>query len=308
MLKGSANFFAVAIAIVAFVAATLIGARLESTSWGVAVLFVGMVLAVSPRVVAEWDRGVLLRLGRFKRMIKPGLTWVIPGIDAIVALVDMRIRSTPFAAEKTLTKDTVPVNVDAVLFWVVTDAKRAILEVRTYEPTVSWAAQTTLRDVIGRTDLVRMICDRETLDAELQETIDAKTSKWGIKVQSVEIRDVRIPSELEDAMSRTAQADREREARVILAESELRVAEQMRQAAEIYERSKVALQLRTMHMTYESIKERGALMVIPSGMADSLNPGIIGMAAAGFRTDAPAAPDVPAAQPDEDSADKGDAS
>ncbi len=285
MLKGSANFFAVTIAIVAFVAATLIGANLESTPWGFVVFFVGMVLAASPRVIAEWDRGVLLRLGKFKTIVQPGITWIVPGIDAIVSLVDMRIRSTPFAAEKTLTKDTVPVNVDAVLFWIVTDAKRAILEVRTYVPTVSWAAQTTLRDVIGRTDLVRMISDRETLDKELQETIDAKTSQWGIKVQSVEIRDVKIPAELEDAMSRTAQADREREARVILAESELRVAEQMKKAAETYEQSTVALQLRTMNMTYESIKERGALMVIPSGMADSLNPGIIGMAAAGFRTD-----------------------
>ena len=308
MLKGSANFFAVTIAIVAFVAATLVGTmevgeRPASTGLGFAVLLVGLVLAASPRVVAEWDRGVLLRLGRFKRMVKPGITWVVPGIDAIVALVDMRIRSTPFSAEKTLTKDTVPVNVDAVLFWLVTDAKRAILEVRTYAPTVSWAAQTTLRDVIGRTDLVRMIADRETLDKELQATIDAKTSQWGIKVQSVEIRDVKIPAELEDAMSRTAQADREREARVILAESELRVAEQMKQAAATYEQSRVALQLRTMNMTYESIKERGALMVIPSGMADSLNPGIIGLAAAGFRNDAlPQQPDAPP------STDKGDGS
>ena len=282
MLRGSANFFAVAIAVIGFVAATLVGAGVRP-SWGFVVLFISLVLAASPRVIAEWNRGVLLRLGRFQRMLTPGIMWVIPGIDAIVALVDMRIRSTPFSAEKTLTKDTVPVNVDAVLFWHITDAKKAILDVERYMPTVSWAAQTTLRDVIGRTDLVRMICDRETLDRELQETIDAKTSAWGIKVQSVEIRDVKIPAELEDAMSRTAQADREREARVILAESEQRVAEQMKQAAAIYEQSKVALQLRTMSMTYESIKERGALMVIPSGMADSLNTGIIGLAAAGFR-------------------------
>ena len=288
MLRGSANFFAVAIAVIAFVAATLVGAGIPSTGAGFAVLIVGLVAAASPRVIAEWNRGVLLRLGRFQRMLGPGIKWVLPGLDVIVALVDIRVRSTPFSAEKTLTKDTVPVNVDAVLFWVVTDAKRAILEVATYMPTVSWAAQTTLRDVIGRTDLVRMIADRETLDKELQATIDAKTSAWGIKVQSVEIRDVKIPAELEDAMSRTAQADREREARVILAESERRVADQMQRAAEVYRENQVALQLRMMNMTYESIKERGALMVIPSSMADAMNPGIIGLAAAGFRPEAPA--------------------
>ena len=295
MLRGSANFFAVAIALIAFVGAVLVGTgRLgmpASTGAGFAVLFVGLILAASPRVIAEWDRGVLLRLGRFQRMLTPGLTWVIPGIDAIVALVDLRIRSTAFAAEKTLTRDTVPVNVDAVLFWHATDAKKAILEVAHYQQTVSWAAQTTLRDVIGRTDLVRMIDDRETLDQELQATIDGKTSAWGIKVQSVEIRDVKIPAELEDAMSRTAQADREREARVILAESERRVADQMQQAAIVYQDNRIALQLRTMNMTYESIKERGALMVIPSGMADAMNPGIIGLAAAGFRPEVSSGPD-----------------
>ena len=176
-----------------------------------------------------------------------------------------------------------PVNVDAVLFWVVTDAQRAILEVEHYVKTVSWAAQTTLRDVIGKSELVRMISDRQSLDEELQAIIDAKTSEWGVTVQSVEIRDVRIPPALEDAMSRKAQADREKEARVILAESELRVAEQMKQASDIYAENDAAMQLRAMNMTYESIKERGALMVIPSGMAESLDTGMIGMAAASFR-------------------------
>ena len=174
-------------------------------------------------------------------------------------------------------------NVDAVLFWVVTDAQRAILEVKDFEKTVSWAAQTTLRDVIGQTELVRMISDRQTLDAELQSIIDAKTTDWGVTVQSVEIRDVRIPQGLEDAMSRKAQADREKEARVILAESELKVAEQMEKASLVYDRNHSAMQLRAMNMTYESIKERGALMVIPSGMADSVNTGAIGMAATAFR-------------------------
>ena len=245
--------------------------------------FAGVLLSLSPRIVKEWERGVLLRLGKFRRVLPPGISWIVPGIDAMAARVDMRIRSTTFSAEKTLTRDTVPVNVDAVMFWVVTDARRAILEVEEYAKTVGWAAQTTLRDVIGKADLVRMISDRENLDAELQRVIDAKTSEWGITVQSVEIRDVRIPPGLEDAMSRKAQADREKEARVILAESELLIAEQMRQASEVYSHNPVAMHLRAMNMTYESIKERGALMVVPSGLADSINTGVIGMAAAGFR-------------------------
>jgi regulator of protease activity HflC (stomatin/prohibitin superfamily) len=244
---------------------------------------VGLFLTLSPRIIKDWDRGVLLRLGKFTTVLKPGVSWIVPGIDSFAAKVDMRIRSTSFSAEKTLTQDTVPVNVDAVLFWVVTDAQRSILEVRDFEKTVSWAAQTTLRDVIGQTELVRMISDRQTLDDELQSIIDGKTSDWGVTVQSVEIRDVRIPPALEDAMSRKAQADREKEARVILAESEVKVAEQMEKASLVYDRNHSAMTLRAMNMTYESIKERGALMVIPSGMADSVNTGPIGMAAAGFQ-------------------------
>jgi regulator of protease activity HflC (stomatin/prohibitin superfamily) len=243
----------------------------------------GLLLSASPRLIKDWDRAVMLRLGKFEEVLRPGISWIIPGIDVIAASVDMRIRSTSFSAEKTLTQDTVPVNVDAVLFWVVTDAKRAILEVKEFEKTVSWVAQTTLRDVIGQAELVRMISDRQTLDHELQSIIDAKTSDWGVTVQSVEIRDVRIPPGLEDAMSRKAQADREKEARVILAESELKVAEQMEKASLVYDRNASAMTLRAMNMTYESIKERGALMVIPSGMADSVNTGPIGMAAAGFQ-------------------------
>jgi regulator of protease activity HflC (stomatin/prohibitin superfamily) len=204
-------------------------------------------------------------------------------MHTVTALVDMRVRSTSFSAERALTHDTVPVNVDAVLFWVVTDARRAILEVERFDQTVSWAAQTTLRDMIGKTELVRMISDRQALDNELQAVIDAKTSEWGITVQSVEIRDVRLPPGLEDAMSRKAQADREKEARIILAQSELKVAEQMAQASQVYARNQTALHLRAMNMTYESVKERGALMIIPSTMPESLNPGLLGTAAAAFR-------------------------
>ncbi|PCJ51618.1 MAG: peptidase [Planctomycetota bacterium] len=248
-----------------------------------AVCVVGIIVALSPRMVQEWDRGVLLRLGCFRRVLKPGVTWVLPGLDIITSLVDMRIRSTDFAAEKTLTADTVPVNVDAVMFWVVTDAKKAILEIEHFEQTINLAAQTTLRDVIGKTELLQMISDRDRLDEELLSVIDTKTSEWGITVQSVEIRDVRIPGALEDAMSRTAQAEREQEAREILAQSEVRVAGEMAKAAQVYEHSPQAMRLRAMNMTYESIKERGALMVIPTGMTASLDSGVFGMAAAGFK-------------------------
>lgn len=251
----------------------------------IGVILVGGLLALMPRQVNEWQRGVALRFGRFHRVLKPGISWIVPLIDTVSARVDMRIRSTSFSAEKTLTQDTVPVDVDAVLFWVVTDAKRAVLEVEHYAKTVTWAAQTTLRDIIGQAELVQMISDRQQLDEELQRLIDAKTSEWGVTVQSVEIRDVRIPAALEDAMSRKAQADREKEARVILAESELLVAEQMNKASQVYQKNPVALRLRAMNMTYESIKERGALMVVPSGMTESIDPGIIGLAASAF--DAP---------------------
>jgi uncharacterized membrane protein YqiK len=250
------------------------------------ILAIGIYIGLSPRLLKEWERGVLLRLGRFKRVLGPGISWTFPGFDRLVATVDMRIRSTPFQAEKTLTKDTVPVNVDAVLFWVVTDARKAIVEVEHYAATVSWAAQTTLRDVIGHTELVRMIADREQVDRQLQEIIDAKTSDWGVTVQSVEIRDVRLPGLLEDAMSRKAQADREREARIILAQSEMVVAGEMEKASAVYRRDPVALRVRAMNMTYESIKERGALMVVPSDMVSSMG-NLAAFAPAAFDPPAP---------------------
>ena len=282
MLTGSNNVVTwVLLAVTAAAVCLLAWSQFAYLAVGCAVI--GVLVSLSPRIVKDWERGVLLRLGKFTRVLQPGISWIVPGVDVITAKVDMRVRSTSFSAEKTLTQDTVPVNVDAVLFWVATDAQRSILEVKDFEKTVSWAAQTTLRDVIGQTELVRMISDRQTLDAELQSIIDAKTSEWGVTVQSVEIRDVRIPAGLEDAMSRKAQADREKEARVILAESEVKVAEQMDKASLVYDRNHSAMQLRAMNMTYESIKERGALMVIPSGMAESVNTGVIGMAAAGFK-------------------------
>ena len=290
MLTGSLNVVALAILVLFALAAAGL-AELEAPPLAAGLTLVaGALLAASPRQIDQWQRGVQLRLGRFRRVLEPGISWIVPGVDWITSAVDMRIRSTSFSAEKTLTRDTVPVDVDAVLFWVVTDAQRAILEVERFEATVTWAAQTTLRDVIGKSELVRMISERQALDEELQAIIDAKTSEWGITVQSVEIRDVRIPAELEDAMSRKAQADREKEARVILAQSELLVAEQMEKASRVYVDNPTALRIRAMNMTYESIKERGSVMVIPSAMADAMDPGLLGLAAAAGKVPRPADP------------------
>lgn len=291
MLTGSLNVVALAIlALFVLAAAGLLWGLEASPAAAGLTVFAGVLLAASPRQIDQWQRGVLLRLGRFRRVLEPGISWIVPGVEWITSAVDMRIRSTSFSAEKTLTRDTVPVDVDAVLFWVVTDAKKAVLEVERFVTTITWAAQTTLRDVIGKSELARMISDRQALDEELQVIIDAKTSEWGITVQSVEIRDVRIPAGLEDAMSRKAQADREKEARVILAESELLVAEQMEKASRLYVDNPTALRIRAMNMTYESIKERGSVMVIPSAMADAMDPGLLGLAAAAGKVPRPAEP------------------
>ena len=283
MFKGSINIVSAIIAsitLIVFIAAYFLGVSLQMR---MIIIVLGTICAASPRIVLEWEKGVLLRLGKFSRVLEPGIVWIVPGIDMISSVVDMRIRTTSFSAEKALTKDTVPVDVDAVLFWVVFDAKRAILEVEYYENIINWTAQTTLRDIIGRSELAKLISDREGLDNELQAILDAKTSEWGITVQSVEIRDVKIPTTLEDAMSRKAQAAREKEARIILSESEREVALQMKKAAAEYKQDEISLQLRMMNMTYEAVKERGALMVIPSNMADSLSGQALGIASAGFK-------------------------
>ena len=279
-MNNTGNAISTFLTLTAFLAG---GGLFAVEQFGLATLafFFFLFLAASPRQISAGQRGIQLRFGKFQRVLEPGISWVIPGVDSVSDVVDMRIRSTSFSAEKTLTSDTVPVNVDAVLFWVVTDAKQAVIEVEDYLQTISWAAQTTLRDVIGQTELVRMISDRKAIDEELRKIIDAKTSDWGITVQSVEIRDMKIPVALEDAMSRKAQADREKEARIILAESELRVAEEMEKAAKVYHNDPVALKIRAMNMTYESIKERGALMVVPSDMVSSMN-GVVSMGASSF--------------------------
>jgi regulator of protease activity HflC (stomatin/prohibitin superfamily) len=242
--------------------------RLFVVGGGVAV---GAYLALTPRVAQQWERVVVLRLGRFAGLRGPGLFWIVPFLDRIAVWIDGRVRATGFAAERTLTRDTVPVNVDAVLFWHVVDAERAALAVENYEEAVAWAAQTALREVIGKTDLAQMLAGRDVLDVEMQRLIDERAREWGISVKSVEIRDVVIPQALEDAMSRRAQAEREKQARVILGDAEVEIAQKFAAAASVYRDDATALQLRSLNLLYEGMKERGTMMIVPSSLADSMN-------------------------------------
>jgi regulator of protease activity HflC (stomatin/prohibitin superfamily) len=261
----------------AAVAAHFLGAP----PWGVAAIAVAAVLiGLSPQLAQQWERAIVLRLGRFQGTAGPGLFFIVPFIDRIAAVVDQRVITTFFKAEQTLTEDTVPVNVDAVLFWHVHDAERAALEVQHYGEAVAWAAQTALRDLIGRTRLADMLTGREKMEVSLQEMIDKRIGQWGVTVQSVEMRDVIIPGELQEAMSREAQAEREKSARVILGQAEVEIAKQFAQASEQYKANPVALQLRAMNILYEGLKEKNGLMVVPSGMVESMNVGgLVGLAA-----------------------------
>ncbi|MDW7673383.1 MAG: slipin family protein [Bacillota bacterium] len=234
-------------------------------------IIVGIISAViinfSIQIVPQWEQVVVLRFGKYKRMLKPGLTFLIPFIDTIAERVDQRIRATSFMAEQTLTMDTVPVDVDAVLFWLVYDVRKAILEVSDYQKAVLWAAQTTLREVIGSSMLSDLLSNRRKLDMELLEAIDKKTEPWGITVQSVELRDIIIPQILQDAMSREAQAERERRARVLLSQAEVDVAKQIVMAASHYEENPTALKLRSLNILSEGVKNKGSVIVIPSDMS-----------------------------------------
>jgi regulator of protease activity HflC (stomatin/prohibitin superfamily) len=259
------------------------------------------VLGSSIKYADQWEKAVVLRLGRYRGLKGPGFFALVPVLDRISYHIDQRIRTTDFGAESCLTRDTVPVNVDAIAFWVVYDAERAALEVQDYQQAVVLAAQTALRDAIGKHDLAELIQSRKELGRGLQEALDRKMHDWGIQVQSVEIRDVIIPKALEEAMSRQAQAERERQARIILGTAETEIASKFVEAADRYGKSPVALNLRAMNMLYESIVKRGSLMVVPSALADSLNlPGIVGMAGAGGAAlpAAPASPDDSGASPE----------
>ncbi|OGO75059.1 MAG: peptidase [Chloroflexi bacterium RIFOXYC12_FULL_59_14] len=234
---------------------------------------IGTYILYALRIASQWEKAIVLRLGRFHKLAGPGLFWMVPIIDTLPAWIDHRVMVSPFAAEKTLTKDTVPVDVDAVLFWVVWDAEKAALEVEDYKAAISWAAQTALREIIGQMTLADILIGRSKMDDDLQKIIDERTTPWGVTVQSVEIRDVIIPPDLEDAMSRQAQAERERQARVILGESEMQIAASFAEASKAYINNPTALHLRAMNMLFEGLKEKGALVIVPSSAVDTMNLG-----------------------------------
>jgi regulator of protease activity HflC (stomatin/prohibitin superfamily) len=240
---------------------------------GVLLLVLALVVYTSLKMAQQWQQAVILRAGKFLGVKGPGLFFIVPILDSIAALIDTRIRTTQFIAEQTLTRDTVPVDVDAIIFWSVTDVRRAALEVEHYQEAIAWIAQTSLREMIGAADLATLLSNRKAADEELRQTIDAKIANWGIQVRSVEIRDVKIPVALQDAMSRQAQAERERQARVILGTAEAEIAEKFVAAARTYADNPVALHLRGMNMLYESVKERGSTIIVPSSAIDSMNLG-----------------------------------
>jgi regulator of protease activity HflC (stomatin/prohibitin superfamily) len=245
---------------------------------------VALFLVLSMRIALQWDRAVVLRLGRFQGLKGPGVFWLAPFLDRIARYVDMRIRATEFFSERTLTKDTVPVNVDAICFWLVWDAQKAVLEVESYYRAIVLTAQTALRDAIGTHTLAELLTHREAVGKVLQEVLDAKTNPWGITVQSVEVRDIIIPEALEDAMSMQAQAERERQARIILGTAETEIAAKFVEAAEPYQNNPVAIHLRAMNMLYEGLRENGTLVIVPSTAVESMNLGALGgLAALGQR-------------------------
>jgi len=249
-------------------------------TWVVGWTLAGTYVLYALKVASQWEKAVLLRLGKFHGLRGPGMFWIIPIIDNVTTWIDGRVMVTPFSAEKTLTKDTVPVDVDAVLFWVAWDAEKAALEVEDYRAAIAWAAQTALRDIIGRMMLADILIGRSAIDDELQRIIDERTTPWGVTVNSVEIRDIVIPQNLEDAMSRQAQAERERQARVILGESEQQIAASFAEASQVYINNPTALHLRAMNMLFEGLKEKGALVIVPSSAVDSMNlGGLSGMVA-----------------------------
>jgi regulator of protease activity HflC (stomatin/prohibitin superfamily) len=265
------------VAVTAFVLSIVVGALLSRTIHHPAPIVVGALLGLyllyAIKVVQQWERVALLRLGRYVGLRGPGIFHIIPVVETLSPFVDQRIRVASVTAESTLTRDTVPVNVDAIVFWLVWNAEKAILEVENFLEAVNLSAQTALRESIGRHELAQMITERETLGRELQRILDEKTNPWGITVQSVEVRDVRIPQGLEDAMSRQAQAERERQARIILGQAETEISNSFVQAAAAYAENPVALHLRAMNMLYEAIKEKGSMVIVPSSAVETMGLG-----------------------------------
>jgi regulator of protease activity HflC (stomatin/prohibitin superfamily) len=249
-----------------------------------ALLIIALLIPKSLMIANQWEKAVVLRLGRLKGVYGPGWFLLIPFVDDVASWIDQRVQTTLFNAERALSKDTVPVNIDAVIFWQVHDAEKAALEISNYSEAISRVAQTSLREMVGSSLLSTLLSDRKQGDIHLREEIGRKTADWGVAVSSVEIRDVGIPTALEDAMSRQAQAERERQARVLLGTAEQEVAQKFLEAAEVYGRSPAALQLRAMNIIYEATKERGTTILIPTGMVDAMNPGsILGLVAAANR-------------------------
>ena len=277
------NYFATLIFFAIFLLGIFIGFMISGfsdftgASWAIAITFfvIGIIISASIKVANQWERVVVLRLGHFLSLKGPGLFFIIPIIDTVPYWIDIRVITTSFQAEKTLTKDTVPVDVNAVLFWKVLDPKRAAMDIADYKSGISWASQTALRDVIGKTMLSDMLEGRDKISSQLQKIIDERTEPWGINVISVEVKDVLIPSSLEDAMSMQAQAERERQARVILGDSERQVAEKFGDAAKTYQNNPTALHLRAMNMLYEGLKDNATIVIVPSTAVESMQLGTI---------------------------------
>jgi regulator of protease activity HflC (stomatin/prohibitin superfamily) len=265
------------IAVAAFVICLVVGASLGAAMRQPAPIIIGALLGLyllfAIKVVRQWEKVALLRLGRYVGLRGPGIFHIVPIVETLSPFVDQRVRVASVTAESTLTRDTVPVNVDAIVFWLVWNAEKAILEVENFLEAINMSAQTALRESIGRHELAQMITERETLGRELQRILDEKTNPWGITVQSVEVRDVRIPQGLEDAMSRQAQAERERQARIILGQAETEISNSFVQAAAAYAENPVALHLRAMNMLYEAIKEKGSMVIVPSSAVETMGLG-----------------------------------
>jgi regulator of protease activity HflC (stomatin/prohibitin superfamily) len=270
----------ITIALVIFTVGILAASEIESQYPDMPVAIYWLVISLlalfflfSIQVASQWEKAIVLRLGKFRGLRGPGFFMILPIIDNTANWIDHRVMVSPFNAEKTLTKDTVPVDVDAVLFWVVWDAEKAALEVEDYRTAITWAAQTALREIIGQMNLADILVGRVKMDADLQKVIDERTTPWGISVQSVEIRDVIIPQGLEDAMSQQAQAERERQSRVILGEAEMQIAGSFAEASKAYVDNPTALHLRAMNMLFEGLKDKGALVIVPSSAVDTMNLG-----------------------------------
>ncbi|HEX9161035.1 MAG TPA: slipin family protein [Thermoanaerobaculia bacterium] len=274
------NIVATLVFLIICTAGAVAAAARNNPVYFIVALVLAVILAMSPKIAKQWEKAIILRLGKYVGTRGPGLFWIVPFIDTISMYIDQRVITTSFAAEQTLTSDTVPVNVDAVLFWMVYDPEKAALEVQQYQDAVSWASQTALRDIIGRTYLTDLLRGRERIEAELQHLIDSRSNPWGVTVQSVEMRDVIIPDALQDAMSREAQAAREKQARVILGQAEVEIAKLFKEASVSYHENPTALHLRAMNMLYEGLKEKGALMLVPSTAVESMGMGgLLGAAA-----------------------------